>query len=98
MYSQITFLNSRNSLKIINQLYFKKQKQLLLTSDPNEDGQAKAHEEDDEHQDEVMLGERVEPHGRQPAGGSWGEGRQGEGLPHHLGAPDQATWFTKLSQ
>lgn len=91
MHSRITFLNSRNSLNIINQLYFKKQKQLLLTSDPNEDGQAEADEDDDEHQDKVMLGERVEPHGRQPVGRSQGEGQQGEGPPHHLGALDQAT-------
>ena len=28
-----------------------------------------------------MLGERVEPHGRQPAGRSWGEGRQARASP-----------------
>lgn len=59
----------------------KKKKKLFLTSDPNEDGQAEADEEDNEHQDEVMLGERVEPHGRQPAGRSLGEGRQARASP-----------------
>lgn len=47
------------------------------TSDPDEDGQAKADEEDDEHEDEVALGERVQPHGCQPAGRGRGEGQAG---------------------
>lgn len=38
------------------------------TFDPDEDRQAEADEEDDEHEHEVALGERVQPHGRQPAG------------------------------